>query len=108
MHLLDGFQVQGDATKRRLTWTEIVNQKSMPYEYKRKNSHEPIKRLPSRKKSFSGSKIEWKAGSEEESNWLSNIWYQMLHSDCGYHKMPLDQVYIFSMFISDLFYNLLL
>jgi len=36
LHLLDGFQVQGDATKRRITWTEIVTQKAIAYDPKRK------------------------------------------------------------------------
>jgi hypothetical protein len=96
LHILDGFQVQGEGTKRRITWTEIVSQRPLSPDSKRRpQSLEPppsSRKLPLRKKSFTGTKLDWRAGTEEENSWLSDIWYQMLHADFGYHRMPLDQV----------------
>jgi hypothetical protein len=88
--------VQGEGSKRRITWTEIVSQRPLSPDSKRRpQSIEPqptSRKLPLRKKSFTGMKLDWRAGTEEESAWLSDIWYQMLHADFGYHRMPLDQV----------------
>lgn len=96
LHVLDGFQVQGEGTKRRITWTEIVNQRPLSLDSRRRvqQVEPPSRKLPLRKKSFTGAKLDWRAGTEEENSWLSDIWYQMLHADFGYHRMPLDQVII--------------
>lgn len=73
-----------------------MNQRPLSPDSKRRpQSFDPpsTRKLPLRKKSFTGTKLDWRAGSEDETSWLSDIWYQMLHADFGYHKMPLDQVY---------------
>jgi hypothetical protein len=109
LHVLDGFQCIGEGPKRRLEWTEIVSQrplidtKRLSQSPSREARDKPQRKSSySRKKSFSNgaSRLDWKAGNEEECSWLDDIWYQILHVDCGYHIMPLEQVCDSPLFVS--------
>lgn len=99
--------MQKDGPCKRLEWTEIVSQKASAASKAAKAVLSPaevvasvggVDSAPSKKKSSTGLKKakstagEWAIDSEEEINWMTKVWFQMLHSEYGYYRMPVDQV----------------
>jgi hypothetical protein len=105
LHLIDGIQMQRDGSSKRLEWTEIISQKAAEKAAKTtmtpaevvasvgspSDSAAPKKKSIALKKSKSTA-AEWAIDSEDEIAWMAKVWFQMLHSEYGYHRMPVDQV----------------
>ena len=101
LHIVDGIQMFKDGPSKRLEWTEIVSQSA---EKSRavltaaegvSSVSDALKKHPSVADSVtkkSKTVVDWSIDSEEEVTWLTKVWYQMLHSEYGYMRMPVEQV----------------
>ena len=101
LHIVDGIQMLRDGPSKRLEWTEIVSQRS---EKRRAvlTAAEVVASVSDTQKTLSSvadpsskkskGPTDWSIDSEEEIAWMAKVWYQMLHSEYGYLRMPVEQV----------------
>ncbi len=92
LHILDGFNIHySDKDGSVLTWTEVVSRQ------------QSVRRTGGGKSAAgdaNGTQVPWAMGGDEQRA-LSSVWFQHLHSDFGYNKIPLRRVRLFGTFLND-------